>query len=785
MHRIQKFFTLVGLLKYGLALSLILIYLPLTAVFRALPGSNLTANMFVELPSQGVLLATIFLLAVAWSIMFTEGLIVNGHENRFDKSKAAYRSMAVIHAKKHQDKAIPHWADVFFAIPVTGWQFFCFTILLGGPSFAVMIWYADSPLIAAAMIAVGFAIDYLALLIICAPVALIDPVDLPLRGFPLAIKVWSIFGHCPDGRSSDTVILRLTQRLHRWVSFLVRKLGFSYLLPPGSDRIYPIHMLPIVVSIALAFFWAIFDTLAYPGNYDIESAPVVYVYASLLLFVWLFAALNFHLGRLRISSLAAVLLIVVIGYAIFDIDHEYDVTRETASLPPLTPVDTVAGSKAPRNLVIVTSAGGGIWAAGWTALALEKLIGARPQLAHEMRLLSTVSGGSVGAANYVYSVLKNRAHTARTPPSRPSLRDIRVRSTSSSLEAVAYGIAFRDFPRFITGGLYDLSPDRGYLLEHEWARIASGAVKNNGLDKKGTVETGRCWAGQAACGFLDLRQPIREGLIPAVIFNATAMELGRRIMVTPLDFPANGTGARRGQTLSEFLFPDAATGAAEARANVPFWTAARLSATFSFVSPAVRSNVKKPDTSRRQPSLWKHHLVDGGYYDNFGVASALDWLQPVLEARLQGAAGLEFSKVLIVQLRGFADVTANLLEPSAGAKAALIGPLDAIFAIREGVAVSRNEIDVSRFLNHWNRQLAGKVEICTVEFVPDGRQTAGPLSWHLSRADIANLENSWGGDDKPESWNANIKANWDVLSSFLNDGGNESCAPRATASGGA
>ena len=35
---IQKFLTLVGLLKYGIVLSLLLIYLPLTAVFMALPG---------------------------------------------------------------------------------------------------------------------------------------------------------------------------------------------------------------------------------------------------------------------------------------------------------------------------------------------------------------------------------------------------------------------------------------------------------------------------------------------------------------------------------------------------------------------------------------------------------------------------------------------------------------------------------------------------------------------------------------------------------------------------
>ena len=94
-NRVQKFFTLVGLLKYGIVLSLLTIYLPLTA-FNCVPGHDISSNMFVELPAVGDLLATMFLLAVAWSIMFTEGLIVNGSENRFNRALPAYRRMADI-----------------------------------------------------------------------------------------------------------------------------------------------------------------------------------------------------------------------------------------------------------------------------------------------------------------------------------------------------------------------------------------------------------------------------------------------------------------------------------------------------------------------------------------------------------------------------------------------------------------------------------------------------------------------------------------------------------------
>src|SRR5215831_1472868 len=640
---VQKFFTLVGLLKYGIVLSLLLIYLPLTALFKALPGHDITGNMFVELPAVGVLIAVMFLLALAWSIMFTEGLIVNGSENRFNKTRPAYRRMGQIQnteVNPPQGRQIPRWADVFFAVPVTGWQFLVFSLVLAGPSIAVIVLRAEKPMLALLMSLLAFVIDYLGFIVLATPGALLDPGDPPLRGFPLARMVWSFFGYRVDAPSEETAAYRFSLWLQRCITATVRKLRLSYLLDPVTHLIYPAHFLATTMVIALFILWIVFDWLAYPGGrFDIESAPVVYVYASLLLFVWLFAGLNFHLGRLHISSIAALLIFIILGYWFFHVDHVYEITRERSNLTPLTPVEVA--KKSGPNLVVVASAGGGIWAAGWTTLALEKLIGARPELAREIRLLSTVSGGSVGAAYFVQGLLNDQTYQKGGPASPDTLRDARIKATSSSLEAVAYGVAFRDFPRLVTGGIYHPIRDRGSLLDREWARIAAGKIENEYLTEKGTEEKGKCWAGRETCGFLDLREATQNGTIPAVIFNSTVMELGRRVMITPLDFPASGQGHERGQTLSDLLFAEAKSDpAAFARANLSYWTAARLSATFSFVSPAVRTHVVNKGTEEKEPRLWQQHLVDGGYYDNFGVASALDWLQSVLEGRRDGVDGL-------------------------------------------------------------------------------------------------------------------------------------------------
>src|SRR5439155_25906346 len=102
------------------------------------------------------------------------------------------------------------------------------------------------------------------------------------------------------------------------------------------------------------------------------------------------------------------------------------------------------------HLVVVASADGGIRATGWTNLALEKLIGQRSQLAREIRLLSTVSGGSVGAAYFVQGLLNDEKYRNKGELSPDTLHQIRIKATSSSLEAAAYGLALRHFPRLAT-----------------------------------------------------------------------------------------------------------------------------------------------------------------------------------------------------------------------------------------------------------------------------------------------------------------------------------------------
>jgi len=729
---IVSFFRLLGLLKYGLVLSVLLAYLPFTT-YRIMPLHGMLGNLFSELRPLSAFSAMLFVFLAAWTAMIVTGLIVNGVEIRYPRSTAnrAYRTSAEITGEP-SPRVLPRWADEIFSVPVTVGQFVLFTLVLAGLAGVVIVHNArpGERLWAIAAIAVAFIVAYFLLILAAAPAAILAPDDPPLRGrWPATTWFWAWLGRTP---------FRSFAGFAQWFcSRVARALRMTYILD-RAGHIYPAHLTAAMASSGFVLLWAITAYVFYPSR--VTAAAVVYLYITLLIFVWVFGALSFHLGRWHISPLAAIALILLIGYA--KLDHYFEPPEPgTALEPSIEPIDVAAPAQ--TNLVVVATAGGGVWAAGWTARALEQLIANRPALRHEIRLISSISGGTVGAAYYIDGLLRAGRETNLTT----ILHDVRVRSTASSLEAVAYGVAFSDFPRLLTGGFYSPHKDRGQLLEEEWARIAAAPIEGDDVGKRPLPRDGKR-------RLRSLNTSIRDGTIPAPIFGTTVMEAGQRLMITPITF-APGI---RAPTLQEFLF---GTVAATPEPDVDLWTAARLSATFTYISPPARSWLDARSTQ-------KEHLIDGGYYDNYGVTSALDWLTPVLWAQKNGDARLRFKRVLIVELSGFAEPDPEFVKPADGLTTTLFGPtLTAFLALREGIATSRNRIDLDHFKRSWNEALRGRVQIETVKFQPGPNRRPGPLSWHLSSTEIESLKNEWGPGGDPQGWQPNLRAAWGVLDRFL------------------
>jgi len=482
-------------------------------------------------------------------------------------------------------------------------------------------------------------------------------------------------------------------------------------------------------------------TIWFGMGFPSELPAVLYLLVIMIGLVLAFTTVQSVLGPYRVSPVLALLVIMLLGYRWSGTDHYFPVgAQRPRDTDPLTPVKVArAGSPGRRNLVVVVASGGGILAAGWTTLAIERLVAMRPELRDEIRLLSGISGGSVGIAFYLDSVLRNEVPA-----------DARVKSTSSSLAATAYGFAFRDFFRLLSGGVLPVDLDRGLLLERQWLKTANGKVQGDEIRMPAGVLTDRTMA--------SLRAGVAKGRIPAPILSATIMESGRRVMMTPIDFERPRRG-RRAMTMSEFLFEERRRRAGEPvvaaetfpELDLPLWTAARLSATFAFVTPAARADLFDDAAAGTRPTDHRgHHIIDGGYYDNFGVTSALDWLDPVLAARL-GGRDLDFERVVIIQLRAFRRPNPRDVPAKSGAVAALLGPLVGLEAIRDGAAVSRNDIELSRFAAGWTARLRAPangrpVEVCVATLQPR-RGAEGPLSWHLTAKDKKQLADSWLDED--------------------------------------
>lgn len=793
----QKWMNLIGLLKYGLFFSVLLLLLPVTA-FEWMFGHSILGSLFLELKWYEVFLTSTALFAAWWSLMFTEGLIVDGVEGRFKKG-----GLATLRDLPGPTGYIPKWSEEFFNVPVTPGQFFLFT---GLAVVGVFIIAARSSLVieysrlssmwallgffAAALTGLlGGLVAYLTMLFLCLPAVLADPSYRPLpdsvaRGF------WA--------RLSFPALRSFSRTVHHRVSGLLARLHiFRYLI--RDERLLPDHYFALTNVAGLLVVTALGVFLFSPVKGWLrnccEPASSAYLFVLVVLLIWLFAGVHFHLARLRISPLAAVLAFMVLSYSLLGVDHYfYLLASGPAVKNNLTPVDIAGATRAKtRNLVVVATSGGGIYASGWTALALRNLVGARPQLKNEIRLISGISGGSVATAFYVDGLLR---HSKDIPPEvherctnwggkkygenelNRILGPIYERAVKSSLSVTAYGFAFLDFWRFATGGILPFSHnDRGTLLEQKWPDTAAGIQVDRELH----------------CRLSDLSPAIEKGVIPSFILATTVNENGRRVMVTPIDFPVKGA---RADTLWEYLEWEKYLASeemknylkAEKAPDMSLWTAARLSATFSYVSPSARMEVRKtPDKEGKHPGeRWQvqgHHFIDGGYYDNYGVTSALDWLQPVVEeVSKKEQAKLDFERILIIELRAFPKQVPAEEKPLAGWKAALLGPVAGILAIRDTVASTRNAIDIERFKNYWNERFQStNTPACikSVVFVP---KEEGPLSWHLTPSQIESQMRQWSDSEQsaftPERWNENIKDQWDRMDKFLN----ERCSNKAVVS---
>jgi hypothetical protein len=350
-----------------------------------------------------------------------------------------------------------------------------------------------------------------------------------------------------------------------------------------------------------------------------------------------------------------------------------------------------------------------------------------------------------------------------------------VAADCSSLQAIAWGLSYYDMLRFLAP--FPLPTSRG---------IAPAKDDPAGLDRSWALERSlarnlsdtTCEDNPAPPPAGTKQQPddpytltlnttakrLSEHTMPAFTFNTTAAETGGRFLLSnyelPYEPPPPGDPATDILPAESFLhaFGHGKTGAASPNPNVyadlPLPTAARLSATFPYVSSASRV----PE----QVSANGIHFIDGGYYDNDGTASAMEFLYfalrhskslPELDCdalqSLTAKCKADKSKVphgrrlpiLLIEIRNESDISSNRSPESFAAQNSpdyrakwgpdhqLLAPLEGFYKSGHASDTFRNRRELCVFEKAFQDRLDIHHIIFDYRNSDDGHP---PLSWDLT-----------------------------------------------------
>ncbi len=291
--------------------------------------------------------------------------------------------------------------------------------------------------------------------------------------------------------------------------------------------------------------------------------------------------------------------------------------------------------------------------------------------------------------------------TGQYPSTDEDLSAVRFNAKRSSLSAVGWGLTYPDLARTVPvfGGFVRETLDRGWSLENSWA---TGWREKNRKTPK----------------MKEWRSDARQGFRPAVIFNATSSETGDRFLISSTDSSSEGT-----QRFFS-LFPSG---------NIAVTTAARLSATFPYVSPLARPSAGSVRKA--------YHVGDGGYYDNSGLASAVEWLR-------DAASALQGKTVLLVVID--AKPEREKEGSSWSWQKQLVGPIETLLHVRTSSQQLRGSIE--RDMAHdYLASERDAVNVTTISFLFASKEPP-PLSWHLTKDQLKQIRDSWLEKDNQEAW---------------------------------
>ncbi|MDD5299328.1 MAG: hypothetical protein PHD65_02420 [Gallionella sp.] len=363
----------------------------------------------------------------------------------------------------------------------------------------------------------------------------------------------------------------------------------------------------------LAFVCFVVFTLA-----PIRAAPHIGAATIILLaaIAWVpVGSLFVYWGSRYNFPILTLLLVFAIAFSYYNDNHEIRTINSNTPLAKKASVSDhtkhwlttrqaeISASQNKYPVFIVAAEGGGIRAAYWTAAVLTSLQDKYPNFATHVFAISGISGGSLGAG--IFNLLVKEQKEGN------SFKMCRDEANKAALFSCSSNILSRDFlsptiatmlypdliQRFLPIGINSF--DRAKSLEGAWEASWKKSIENNRMSDS----------------FNKLWESDTKAELPALFFNSTSVETGKRFIFSNLSVISKVEGKPE--------FVDAFDAQSIIKNEIPFSTAIHGSARFTYVSPAGTIQDGKSN------KVWGH-IVDGGYFENSGAATASEILSAAL-----------------------------------------------------------------------------------------------------------------------------------------------------------
>ncbi len=440
------------------------------------------------------------------------------------------------------------------------------------------------------------------------------------------------------------------------------------------------------------------------------------------------------------------------------------------STPALSSTPKKANVYLPRKkkpLVVITAAGGGISASAWTAAVLDKLSKFRDgnqdaeiewpsenflsEISENISAFSGVSGGSLGVYYYLAKELlinKCERNQTNTPDSvncrdsmgvwfshQENIKSVFDLASRSSLGSIAWGIPAYELASYFLPWVHR---GRERALEERWSSIDCEKEEEDSKKSKWPVSFEPCAEFRS---ILDatLAQWNAWGELPTFLFNTTVEQLGRRVVFTNkavVPPNLNGSSGFKGELSSSDveLLSDCAE-------DLKVVELVRFSATFPYVTPPGR--LGKKSKCYRYNDM---NLIDGGYLDNSGIQSALDYLFEFDKQNKQELTQ-DGRPILHIKIEAY---TPNKEKPPGSKRSAIVSELFSPIAGIMNTRAAQYHTNLNDIYQAKSRNF--NIKTFTLRYPESSAEL--PLSWHLSvrESDAIRCELPYNSSRNRSAW---------------------------------